>query len=66
VFASADCDSGDRLLGGGGQAVSPNEDTATASVPFVAGQGWDYQIRDNGTPSSVDAFALCADFPPEH
>jgi hypothetical protein len=66
VFVSVDCDSGDKLLSGGGQAASPNEDTMTASVPFVDGQGWDYQIRDNGSPSFVDAFVLCADFPPEH
>lgn len=65
-FANVDCDPGDKLLGGGGQAVNPNEDTVTASVPFVEGQGWDFQIRDNGSASFVDAFALCADFPPEH
>jgi azurin len=66
VFASADCDAGDKLLGGGGLALDPDEDTTTASVPFINGQGWDYQIRDNGSPSSVQAFVLCADFPPEH
>lgn len=38
-FANADCDPGDKLLGGGGQAVDPEEDTVTASVPFVQGQG---------------------------
>ena len=32
VFASVDCDTGDKLLGGGGRAASPNEDTATASL----------------------------------
>ena len=66
VFASVDCDAGDKLLGGGGRAASPNEDTATASLPFIDAQGWDFQIRDNGSPSTVDAFVLCADFPPEH
>ncbi|HEX5848363.1 MAG TPA: hypothetical protein VFY59_04145 [Rubrobacter sp.] len=66
VFASVDCDPGDKLLGGGGAALDPAQDTTTASVPFVAGQGWDYQIRDNGSPSSVEAFVVCADFPPEH
>jgi hypothetical protein len=65
-FANVDCDSGDTMLSGGGQAVNPNEDTVTASVPFVAGQGWDFQIRDNGSASFVDAFVVCADFPPEH
>lgn len=66
VFASADCDSGDKLLSGGGEARSPTEDDTTASVPFIDGQGWDYGIQDNGDPSLVNAFALCADFPPEH
>jgi len=66
VFVSADCDTGDKLLGGGGLALDPDEDTTTASVPFINGQGWDYQIRDNGSPSSAEAFVLCADFPPEH
>jgi len=66
VLASVDCDPGDKLLGGGGQAANPSEDTATASVPSVDGQGWDYQIRDNGNASFVDAFVVCADFPPEH
>ena len=61
-----DCDTGNKLLGGGGRAASPNEDTATASLPFIDAQGWDFQIRDNGSPSTVDAFVLCADFPPEH
>jgi hypothetical protein len=66
VFASVDCDSGDKLLGGGGQALSPAEDDTTASLPFIEGQGWDYQIQDNGDSSFVDAFVLCADFPPQH
>jgi hypothetical protein len=66
VFASVDCDSGDKLLGGGGQALSPTEDDTTASLPFIEGQGWDYQIQDNGDSSFVDAFVLCADFPPQH
>jgi hypothetical protein len=66
VFANVDCDTGDKLLSGGGQAANPNEDTVTASVPFVEGQGWDFQIRDNGSASFVDVFVVCADFTPEH
>jgi len=66
VFASADCDAGDKLLGGGGLALDPDEDTTTASVPFINGQGWGYQVRDSGSPSSGQALGLCADFPPEH
>lgn len=65
-LASVDCDSGDKLLGGGGQALSPAEDDTTASVPFINAQGWDYQIQDNGSASFVDVFVVCADFPPEH
>jgi hypothetical protein len=65
-LASVDCDPGDKMLGGGGQALSPTEDDTTVSVPFIAAQGWDYQIQDNGSASRVDAFVVCADFPPEH
>jgi hypothetical protein len=61
-----DCDSNDKLLGGGGEALSPAEDDTTASVPFIGAQGWDYQIQDNGSASFVDAFVVCADFPPAH
>jgi hypothetical protein len=66
VFASVDCDPGDKLLGGGGFTDSPNEDVTILSAPFLQSQGWDYQIRDQGNPSSVTASALCADFPPQH
>jgi hypothetical protein len=65
-LASVDCDSGDKLLGGGGQLQAPAEDDTTASVPFINAQGWDYQMQDNGSASLVDAFVVCADFPPEH
>ena len=66
VSASVDCDPGDKLLGGGGFTDSPKEDVTTLSAPFLQNQGWDYQIRDQGNPSSVTASALCADFPPQH
>lgn len=66
VFASVDCDPADKLLGGGGFTDSPHEDVTTLSAPFLQDQGWDYQIRDLGNPSSVTASALCADFPPQH
>ena len=66
VFASVNCDPGDKLLGGGGFTDSPNEDVTTLSAPFLQSQGWDYQIRDINNPSSVTASALCADFPPQH
>jgi hypothetical protein len=66
AIASVDCDSGDKLLGGGGQALSPTEDDTTASVPFINAQGWDYQIQDNGSASFVDVLVVCADFPPGH
>jgi hypothetical protein len=66
VFASVNCDPGDKLLGGGGFTVAPQEDITTLSAPFIQSQGWDYQIRDVGAASSVTASALCADFPPQH
>jgi hypothetical protein len=65
VFASVYCDPGDKLLGGGGNAPGDG-DQVTFSSPFIEGQGWDYGMIDNNPASLVDAFALCADFPPNH
>ena len=67
VRASADCDAGDTLLGGGGNAPGDG-DQVTFSSPFLGEgvQGWDYGMIDNDIESLVEAFALCADLPPEH
>ena len=62
--ASADCDTGDKLLGGGGTGNTDQDDQLLASVPF--GQGWDVVVSDNGFASTLTAHAVCADFPPEH
>lgn len=60
--ASADCDPGDIMLGGGGTGSTDEDDTLLASVPF--GQGWDVVVSDNGSPSTLTAHVVCADFPP--
>ena len=57
----ADCDSGDRILGGGASAPSTG-DLLQVSEP--TGQGWKVDAVDNGAQSSVAAKAICADFPP--
>jgi hypothetical protein len=56
-----DCDSGDRILGGGASAPFPG-DLLQVSEP--TGQGWKVDAVDNGDQSSVSAKAICADFPP--
>lgn len=59
VFAH--CDSGDKVLGGGGGApFSP--DLLRVSEPN--GQGWLVVGQDNGNAGVVQAQAICADFPP--
>lgn len=56
-----DCDSGDRILGGGASAPFTG-DLLQVSEPN--GQGWKVDAVDNGAQSSVSAKAICADFPP--
>ena len=59
VFAR--CDSGDKVLGGGGGAPFP-PDLLRVSEP--SGQGWMVVGQDNGNAGVVQAQAICADFPP--
>jgi len=59
VFAA--CDSGDRILGGGGGAPFP-PDLLRVSEPN--GQGWMVVAQDNGNAGVIAAKAVCADFPP--
>ena len=59
----AHCDSGDRLLGGGGG--SPDcflHDITQLSEP--RGQGWRVVVLDDAIASPIEAKAICADFPP--
>ena len=61
VTVFADCDSGDRVLGGGGGgAFTP--DILRLSDP--TGQGWRVFAQDNAADSNINAKAICADFPP--
>jgi hypothetical protein len=61
VTVFADCDSGDRVLGGGGGgAFAP--DILRLSDPN--GQGWRVFAQDNAAGSNINAKAICADFPP--
>lgn len=61
VTVFADCDSGDKLLGGGGGgAFVP--DILRLSDPN--GQGWRVFAQDNAAGSNISAKAICADFPP--
>jgi hypothetical protein len=57
----ADCDSGDRVLGGGGGAPFP-PDLLRVSEP--SNQGWMVVAQDNGNAGVIEAEAICADFPP--
>lgn len=61
VTVFADCDSGDRVLGGGGSALS-NGDVLIASDPF--GESWRVVAVDNFSGSTATAEVICADFPP--
>jgi hypothetical protein len=63
VEVSADCDSGDRILGGGGGIPAPSPDPLRVSEPF-GGDGWRVIAEDNDNASGVFARAICADFPP--
>jgi hypothetical protein len=60
VQVLADCDSGDRVLGGG--ALLDTDIILRGSEPTF--EGWKVVAQDNGSPSFVSAKAICADFPP--
>jgi hypothetical protein len=62
VQVLADCDSGDRILGGGGGALLDPDIILRGSEPTF--EGWKVVAKDNGSPSFVSAKAICADFPP--
>ncbi|MGH8471452.1 MAG: hypothetical protein ACREVJ_03115 [Gammaproteobacteria bacterium] len=63
VVVFAHCDSGDKVLGGGGGGAVFDPDTLRLSDPF--GQGtWRVVVQDNSTADSFVAKAICADFPP--
>ena len=62
VDLSADCDSGDIVLGGGGRGDF-SSDLLRLSEP-IGGDSWRVIAQDNGNASFVFARAICADFPP--
>ena len=62
VELSADCDSGDRVLGGGGSAVFSSDLLRVSDE--IGGDSWRVIAQDNGDASVVSAKAICADFPP--
>jgi len=62
VELSADCDSGDSVLGGGGGGPFP-PDLLRVSEP-IGGDSWRVIAQDNGNGTVVSAKAICADFPP--
>lgn len=61
VEVSADCDPGDRILGGGGGNPFP-DDILRVSDPI--GNSWRVIAQDNANGSAILAQAICADFPP--
>ena len=63
VEAFAECDPGDRILGGGGGIPAPGNDLLRVSEPF-GGDGWRVISEDNDDDDGVSARAICADFPP--
>ena len=63
VEAFAECDPGDRILGGGGGIPAPGNDLLRVSEPF-GGDGWRVISEDNDDDDGVFARAICADFPP--
>src|SRR5215210_1757318 len=54
VEVVADCDSGDRILGGGGGSPGVSPDLLRVSEPF-AGDGWRVITQDNGSANGVFA-----------
>jgi hypothetical protein len=62
VQVLADCDSGDRILGGGGGALLDTDIILRGSEPTF--EGWKVVAKDGGSPSFISAKAICADFPP--
>jgi len=63
VEAYAECDPGDRILGGGGGMPASDHDPLRVSEPFN-GDGWRVIVQDNGSDNGIFARAICADFPP--
>lgn len=63
VEVSVACDSGDRILGGGGGSPGVSPDLLRVSEPFD-GDGWRVITQDNDSGNGVFARAVCADFPP--
>jgi hypothetical protein len=59
----AECDSGDRVLGGGGGSSAPSPDLLRVSESLVS-DSWRVIMQDNGAGTGVFARAICADFPP--
>jgi hypothetical protein len=59
------CDVGDKALSGGYQ-IYASEDKVTGSYPnpSAGGGGWLVWYVNDGPNSSLDLYALCADFPP--
>jgi hypothetical protein len=68
IVASATCDTGDRVLGGGGFVGDEEEDIQVGEGPdFDANStGWITFVRDEGEPNPAQATALCADFGEPH
>jgi hypothetical protein len=62
VQVLAACDSGDRILGGGGGALLDTDIILRGSEPTF--EGWKVVAKDGGSPSFISAKAICADFPP--
>ncbi len=62
VEMSADCDPGDRILGGGGGGVfAPDLLRVSEPIPL---NSWRVIAQDNGNGTVIFARAICADFPP--
>ena len=63
------CDLKDKVLGGGGGSKDSDRrddrvDRSEALVSAPGDEGWIVEAVDNGTPSTISAQAICADFPP--
>ncbi len=60
----AQCDAGDKLLGGGGGPEIRSLDPLIESRPVQGSERWLVKVQDNGSPDLIDAAAVCADFTP--